>query len=216
MKKTLLRKLILPVSVVTLVGVLTLPLVVKAEEQTMSPDQSVSSTDPEKETLRKNLRELKAAEQKAKQQKMLEAKEAKREAQKEKRQQFCERRKAKLLTTLGRISSRGERQLEFIDKVVTLVKTYYEKNNLEVEGYDALLADIAAKRPSAASAVDDLEKIDTSIDCTAEQPGKKLGVFRGGFQKKHTSMQAYRQSVKKLVLAVKSVVESSNKVETTR
>lgn len=192
------------ISVVTVVGAATLAFAVgdRDNSTTKSPDDTTSMREDKKEQLRASFKE-RAAERETKQ-----------KERKEQMKARCEQHKAHLDKLITNVETRSQRVYDRITKISELIKKFYVKKELEVAEYDTLIADLNVKRATAKEYLDIL-LANSGIDCNAESPRAMVKEFRGERKGKIEAMKAYRQSVLKLLQAVRqaAIDQLSSRVE---
>lgn len=199
---TLLQKSItgLAISVVTVVGAASLTYAVDDNPNTtVSPDEPTSTREEKREQLRTSLKE-RSAERETKQKERMKAK--------------CEQHKAHLDKLMTNVETRSQRIYDRITKISELIKKFYVKKELEVAEYDTLIADVDVKRATAKEHLDIL-LANSGIDCDADSPRTMVKEFRNERKEKIEAMKAYRESVRKLLKAVRqaAIDQLSSRVE---
>lgn len=187
------------ISVVTVVGAASLTYAVDDSTNTVAPDETTSTREDKKERLRASLKE-RSAERETKQKERMKAK--------------CELHKAHLDKLMTNVETRSQRVYDRITKISELIKKFYVKKELKVAEYDTLIADINVKRATAKEYLDIL-LANSGIDCNAESPREMVKEFRDDRKEKIEAMKAYRESVRKLLQAVRqaAIDQLSSRVE---
>jgi hypothetical protein len=201
---TLLKRSItgIAISVVTVVGATSLVYAVDdSNDTTVTTDEQ---TLVEREAEKRELMKEKAKEFAAKRE----------EARKEQMQAKCEQHQANLDKLVKTIQARSQRAYDRITKISELIKKFYVKKELNVAEYDTLIADVEAKRVAAKTNLDTL-LANSGIDCDAESPRTMVKEFRSERKEKIEAMKAYRESVRKLLQAVRqaAIDQLSSRVE---
>jgi hypothetical protein len=188
------------ISVVTVVGAASLTYAVDdSYNTTVAPDETTSTREEKREQLRTSLKE-RSAERETKQKEQMKAK--------------CEMHKAHLDKLMANVETRSQRVYERITKISELIKKFYVKKELDVTEYDTLIADVDVKRATAKEHLDIL-LANSGIDCEAESPREMVKEFRDDRKEKIEAMKAYRESVRKLLQAVRqaAIDQLSSRVE---
>lgn len=115
----------------------------------------------------------------------------------------CKRQEAAINATLDRLERRSSNHIAVFDKISQRVQAFYADKKLNVSNYDALVADVTAKRSAATAAVAALE---SDFKCDGDNPKGVVAAFRGQLQPVRAALQAYRTSVKNLIVGIKSAV----------
>lgn len=104
--------------------------------------------------------------------------------------------------------------LDKFDKIATRVETYYTDvvvpSGKTVSNYDALLADIAAKKTAVQTALTKAQTDAQAFDCTGSDPKGQLTQFREDMQSVKKALKDYRTAIKNLIVAVRSVTGKTN------
>lgn len=116
----------------------------------------------------------------------------------------CKDRQENVNKIMGRVVDRSLAQVERITKVADKAKVFYVKQGNVLENYNALVADVDAKKLFAESAVATLEKKPT-FSCDSEGPKSDIADFNSDRLKKTVAIDDYRKSVKALIVGIKSV-----------
>lgn len=135
--------------------------------------------------------------------------EAKREENKakleDKKLEICKKRESAINKSMQNISDRRNKQLEFLNKVSERTQTFYSDKQLSLANYDALVADVNAKKAAAEQAIDTLKASTVEFKCDGSDP-KGLGeAHKAARQPVIDALKDYKQSVKNLITGVKSV-----------
>ena len=120
----------------------------------------------------------------------------------------CTTRKNAVTTIEKRVANRGQARLDAITKIATKVENYVQTNNLTVANYDSLIATVNAKKAAAQAALDTTKNDQGAVAGVTCQNGDgkvKVESFKKDMKAQQEALTAYRQSVKTLITAVKSV-----------
>lgn len=121
----------------------------------------------------------------------------------------CEARvagfKVRMQTVVTGVKHRGET----LDSILERVQSYVKEKNLSVLDYQALLTDVQAKKALAQS-IYASAKQDGSFDCTSSDAAKEsLNTFKDVAQQEVDAIKAYKDSVRKLITAVKTAAQAA-------
>lgn len=203
MKKTFLKHGLLAVAVVASVLAVA-PLTVRAETTDTTTNQTSDATMEHRETMQKEAE----ARREAAQAKIDEAKtrvEAAKTRLQDAKLRACEKRQTVIANIMKRISDRGQKQIDLFSGIAERTQAFYEKKGKTLANYDALVADVDAKKTAAEKAVAMVTSQGADFKCDSDDP---KGVATG-FKDHHThviaALKAYKTSVKNLIVGVKSV-----------
>lgn len=210
------RGLMAIVSAVLCAAVLSFgALTVYAEDNMsdQSPDSSTSSSEqaepttddtPTNETHRERLHQevekLRA-----------EAKDAKERAQTVKdrlegrRLKACENHQAGIRRILSRATTRGENHIVLFTTITNRVEQFYTNKDKTLATYDQLVAEVAAKKSAAETAVNTVRQASTSFTCSSDNPKADVQAARAEVKAEIAALKEYRTAVKNLIVGVKSV-----------
>lgn len=116
----------------------------------------------------------------------------------------CQSRQDIIATILNRLAKRGDDTVEYVDTVSQRVQDYYARNQLSIDGYDALLASVNSAKTSAQSASKLVDDAAAKFDCGMEGPkvaGQNVGQLTTA---RNEAIKAYRDTVAQLVSVVQA------------
>lgn len=125
----------------------------------------------------------------------------------------CKKRETKINSIMERIASRGERQIEVFNNIATKTQDFYTNKHLSLSNYDALVADVNAKKEAAQTAVDTVKSSSVTFKCDGTDPKGAAQVFQGKLKDEIAALKTYKTSVKNLIVGVKSVAGDSSASE---
>ncbi len=117
----------------------------------------------------------------------------------------CQRREAAIDNIMARIADRGERQINVFNKIADHTQTFYVSKDKPLSNYDALVADVNAKKAAAQAAVDAVKSSSTSFKCDGTDPRGAASSFKASLKTETSALKAYKTAVKNLIAGVKSV-----------
>ena len=126
----------------------------------------------------------------------------------------CERRQKNLTRIMTRIADRGDKQIALFSTIAERTQAFYETKGKTLANYDELVADVAAKKEAAQTAVTKIADDAESLDCSAEDPKAAVTLFKESLKAEIAALKEYKTSVKNLIVGVKSV-QSTTAPDTT-
>ncbi len=100
---------------------------------------------------------------------------------------------------------------ETFDKIATRVQNFYSNTVLPsghiVANYEALVADISAKKALVDAEITSTKADVTAFNCTTGDPKTHMSLFRVNMQQTKTALKNYRTSVRNLIVAVHKAAE---------
>lgn len=126
----------------------------------------------------------------------------------------CQQREKAITNIMARMSDRGQKQVDLFTKISERVQQFHEDKNLSAANYDALVSEAEAKKASAQAAVDELKGSTVEFKCDGEDPKGVAETFKGKLKAQNEALQAYRLSVKNLIVAVAQANETASQEET--
>lgn len=116
---------------------------------------------------------------------------------------ICKARESNVNKLMERISQRGDKHLQLVDKTLERVQKYKTDKSLTVANYEALLADAAAKKAAALAAVQAVKTGQVEFKCDGTDPKGAAAVFKELMTKQTEALKAYHASAIDLLKAVK-------------
>ncbi len=124
----------------------------------------------------------------------------------------CQAREAAVKTRMESLVRLATTMQEKFDSIATRVKDFYTNKVLPtgktVSNYDALVADIGAKKAVVQTDLTSAQNKVSAFSCTADDPKGLLTQFRLDMQKVKGDLKNYRTSIKNLIVAVHRVAPS--------
>lgn len=128
-----------------------------------------------------------------------------------KKLEACEAREQRINRTMEQMATRGENHIAVFTKISDRVKTFYAEKGKTVTNYDALVADIDAKKQAAEAAVASAQSVGDVFSCDSDSPKIASEQFREAHKAQVAALKEYRTSVKNLIEAVKSAQSTETK-----
>lgn len=117
----------------------------------------------------------------------------------------CQNRQQAITNIMSRIADRGQKQLDLFTTIATRTENFYTSKGKTLSNYDTLVADVNAQQAAAQSEVTAIRSASTSFSCDAGNPQGMVQSFKTALKGEISALQAYRTSVKNLIVGVKSV-----------
>ena len=117
----------------------------------------------------------------------------------------CQNREKAINNIMTRIASRGQKQLDLFSTIATRAETFYASKGKTLSNYDALVADVTAKKAAAQTTVDTIKSDSVSFKCDGTDPKGAAESFKTQLKSEISALKDYRTAVKNLVVGVKSV-----------
>lgn len=126
----------------------------------------------------------------------------------------CQNKKAAIQKRNNQLTKTVENMLSKFDSIAARVKAFYDNKVLPagktVPNYDALIAEIAAKKAAVQTALDKATTSSNIFDCASDDPKGQLNQFRTDMQTVKQGLKDYRISIKNLIVTIRSVTGTTN------
>lgn len=120
----------------------------------------------------------------------------------------CQAKENSLKKRLASLIRTATNMLEKFDSIANRVKEFYINKVLSsgrsVSNYDALLADVEAKKALVQDAINKAKEDADSFTCTGNDPKGTLSQYRVNMQAVKTALKNYRTSIKNLIVGIHS------------
>jgi hypothetical protein len=127
----------------------------------------------------------------------------------------CQRRQATINNIMSRIADRGQKQLDLFSSIADKTETFYTDKGKTLSNYDALVADVAAKKTAAQAVVDTIKSDSVTFKCDGTDPKGAAASFKDALKSEITALKNYKTSVKNLIVGVKSVQSTTVPADST-
>lgn len=117
----------------------------------------------------------------------------------------CQNREKAITNIMARMADRGQKQVDLFGKISDRTQAFYTDKGKTLGNYDALVADVAAKRADAQTAVDATKATSVEFKCDRTDPKGVAARFKEQLKAQNTALKAYKTAVKDLIVGVKSV-----------
>lgn len=125
----------------------------------------------------------------------------------------CEAREKRIDATMEQMTKRGQAHIAVFTKISDRVQAFYTDKGRTVENYDALVADVQAKKLAAEQAVSGAQSVGEVFSCASDNPKIASAEFRDAHKAQVAALKEYRNSVKNLIVAVKSAQSTQAKAD---
>ncbi len=119
------------------------------------------------------------------------------------RLRVCQNREAAINRIMTRMANRMERIQNVFSAITERVEAFYARRGLTVGNYDALVADVAAKKSAAEAQVAALQN-NTPFSCADDNPRGLATAFKDQLRATRDALKDYKTAVKNLIVGVKS------------
>lgn len=175
----------------------------EGEPEHPSGDDSVKSTVQKQEDKRKSSSDSNSDKQKS-------LTEAKQTHLAEGKLRSCQAREKNINRLMDKTTARGEAHIANLTKISERVQKFYVDKGNVLSNYDALVADMNAKKVAAVAAVAKVKADRASFKCDGTDPKGVASVFKEDVKAQTTAIKGYKTSVKNLIVGVKSVQNSND------
>lgn len=122
----------------------------------------------------------------------------------------CENREIVINKILDRIAARGEKRLNVYTVISERVQEFYTKKDLSVSNYDELVAEVNSKKAAAETAIETTKNKQIEFNCDGSDPKGYASGFKADLKAEIQALHAYQQSIKDMIVAVKTAIADSN------
>lgn len=121
------------------------------------------------------------------------------------RQKACENHQKAIDNIMGRIVTRGQKQLDLFGTIADRVQAFAVTKDVPAASYSDQLAAVTAAKDAATN---DLAAMKTSqtIDCTSTTPKAAVTTFQTNLKTEIGDLKTYKTAVKDLIVAVKKAL----------
>ncbi|MCH7541656.1 hypothetical protein IH981_02680 [Patescibacteria group bacterium] len=120
----------------------------------------------------------------------------------------CEKREASIQKRSTRLAAKAENIQKRFDRIIEKVDTYYIDvlllKDVEIDNYDALLANVEENRVASATKLGAAESTASNFTCEGEDPKGQVKQFRTDMKAVISALQGYKKSVVNLIVAVRT------------
>lgn len=142
------------------------------------------------------------------------AKQARKDALSEFKVKACEARQAGIQKRSDQMVKRTTNQLDVFAKISQRVQEFYQSKLVPqgktVANYDSLVADIASNGAALSPLLAKAQADAVAFSCDKDNPSGQVKAFNEDMKAVITGLQAYRKSVRNLIVAVKGATGAEN------
>jgi hypothetical protein len=125
----------------------------------------------------------------------------------------CQAREEAVTQRMAGLTRMAKNMIEVFEKISGRVQTFYTDvvlpSGKSLPNYDALIADIAAKKQTVLDDLSSAEEKLNGFSCDSGDPAMVLREFRQDMQQVKTDLAAYRKAIRNLIVAVKPLAPES-------
>lgn len=127
----------------------------------------------------------------------------------------CQNREKVINNIMRRMGDRGQKQIDLFTKIADKTTAFYDEKGKTLSTYETLVADVAAKKVVAQSAVDTTKTSVAEFACDGTDPKGAAASFKENLRAQNNALKAYKTAVKNLIVGVKSVQSTTSSTEKT-
>lgn len=116
----------------------------------------------------------------------------------------CKNHERVINARMQRIAARGARHMEVFDKIAARVESFADTKGKKPANFDALLADVNAKKATAQATLDKIKSDSVSFKCDGSDPKGVAEGFKADLKAEIAALKEYKTAVKNLIVGVKS------------
>lgn len=118
---------------------------------------------------------------------------------------LCERREKVIATSMARLSDRSQKQFELFTTIATRTEDFYARKGKVLANYDALVAEVNAKKAAVQTIIDNEASNNATFSCSGDNPREIIRAFNDQLRAKIQALKEYKVAIKNLIVGVKSV-----------
>ena len=127
----------------------------------------------------------------------------------------CKKRETSVNNILTRISDRGQKQLDLFSSIATKTEAFYASKGKAISNYDALVADVNAKKAAAQTEVDSIKSNSVTFKCDGTDPKGAVSGFKTVLKAEISALKDFKTAVKNLIVGVKSAQGETSSTDKT-
>lgn len=118
----------------------------------------------------------------------------------------CQSREAAVREIIDRAKTTGAHHFESISNIYANIISYAEKKHIALTKFADQIANVESSKSSARAALSQAQTLGDDFNCDDAAPKAAASVFLATKKKQSAALRSYRDSVKQLLVAVKSAV----------
>jgi hypothetical protein len=128
---------------------------------------------------------------------------------------ICQKRETEITNIMARMGDRGQKQLDLFAGIATRAENFYTEKGKTLSNYDLPVTDVNNKEATAQLAVNAVKVATPSFKCDGDNPKATATSFKNIVKIQIDALNAYKQSVKNLIVGIKSVQSTTATTTTT-
>lgn len=176
----------------------------QARAQEMRPEQTQQVTTDERRQVAQESMDTRQQNREEAQSNGEERREAAMERLEAGKLKACQNREKAIQNIMSRIADRSTKQLAVFTTIAERTQAFYDEKGNEIANYDALVAEVDAKKASAESAVETIQSSGTAFSCDGDNPKAVAASFKDSLQARNVALNEYKTAIKDLIVGVKS------------
>lgn len=117
----------------------------------------------------------------------------------------CHNREKRIGNLMNNLTYRTSQQVLVFTRIAERTQEFYMEKGKTLSNYDALVADVYAKKAAAEALAAKTESAKAEFSCTANDPKGVSTAFKENLKSQTEAMKAFKTAVKNLIVGVKSV-----------
>lgn len=111
----------------------------------------------------------------------------------------CQNREGAINNIMARVTDRAQKQLSLMEKISTQVQNLYKNNNMSLGNYDALVANVAAKKAIAEKSMNNVRVMNRTFNCDSDDPKGTVTQFKSNTSAQAGALNEYKTAVGNLI-----------------
>lgn len=120
------------------------------------------------------------------------------------KKQICEKKQDGMVNRMQQIIIHANGHMDKFAKITQRIEDFAAKTGKKPANYDALVADVSAKKASAAAAIAAIATDKQNFSCTSSDPKGTISAFKNSLKTVIAALKDYRMAIKNLIAGVKS------------
>lgn len=122
-----------------------------------------------------------------------------------KKLEACKKREANINKKMSNIADHATKQMSVFTKISDRTQAFYVKKGNTLTNYDALVAEVTAKKAAAETAAVTIKSASVEFKCDGTDPKGAAASFKESQKAMNSALKDYKTAVKNLIVGVKSV-----------